>query len=97
MEDNLQKITSWLGRGTLVQLQIEVGGHLASRGYTVEREGDTLSFYRTRKEGGFLGFGGRLVREPVMKITKDEEGIQIPSDPLDPEFVWYLASGLRHH
>lgn len=57
--------------------------------------GDGLLFYRITERGGFLGIGRKTIREPVMKIDKGNNGVvQIPTDPLDPEFVRYLAAYL---
>jgi len=97
MEEYLERITGWFVRGTLAQFQIAVEHHLAGDGYTVERDGDALLFYRTHKEGGFLGIGKKTVKEPVMKITRGEDGVQIAPEPLDREFAQYLANYLAQH
>jgi len=97
MEESVAKIASWASMGTLEQFRTEVEARVSKTDYSVEREGNTLLFYRTRKEGGFLGIGAKTVKEPVMKIVKEGPNVEIPDDPLDPEFVAYLASGLRHH
>ena len=62
-----------------------------------ETEEDTIRFYRMRREGGFLGMGGRTTRELVMEITKKDIGVEVPRGTLDEEFVEYLASHLKPH
>ena len=97
MEEHLAKITSWVGKGTLRQFQNEVRADLSRAHCSAETQGDTIRFYRTRREGGFLGMGGRTTRELVMEITKKEIGVDVPRGTLDEEFVEYLASHLKPH
>ena len=97
MEEHLNTILEWAARGTLDQFRIEAEARLGDSEYSVEKEDDGLLFYRNRREGGFLGIGGRTVQEPVMRLTETDAGMEIEPEPLDREFVEYLASGLRAH
>jgi hypothetical protein len=95
MEEYLERIADWFVKGNLRQFETAVKQRLETDGYGVESNADGLLFYRVREQGGFLGIGKKTTREPVMKIDKGNNGVvQIPSDPLDPEFVRYLAAYL---
>jgi hypothetical protein len=97
MEEQLTKITGWVGRGTLRQFRNEVKGNLADSEYTVEVEGDALRFYRTHKEGGFLGIGAKTIKELVLEVTREGNNVEVSSEPRDPEFIQYLAGILIQH
>jgi len=97
MEDDLRRIQSWASHGTIRQFYAEVSAKMAKEGYEVELEGDSLTCYRVRKEGGFLGIGKRQVKELMLKIIRKGEEIIIPEESADKEFVKELASSLRVH
>ncbi len=97
MEDDLRTIQSWASHGTIRQFYAEVSAKMAQEGYEVELEGDSLTCYRVRKEGGFLGIGKRQVKELMLKIIRKGEEIIIPEESADKEFVKELASSLRVH
>jgi hypothetical protein len=96
MEEYLERISDWFVKGTLRQFETAVTRRLETDGYGVESSnGDGLLFYRISEQGGFLGIGKKTIKELVMRIDKGNNGVvQIPSDPLDPEFVRYLAGYL---
>lgn len=97
MEDTLHKIQVWASHGTLRQFLYEVSAKIAAHGYQAALEGDTLTCFKVRKEGGFLGIGARKVREPVFKLTRKGEEIEIDPNAIDEEFVTLLASLLKQH
>ena len=97
MEEELRRIKNWASHGTLRQFYTEVSAKVSGQGYEVELEGDTLTCYRIRKVGGFLGIGAKRVREPVLKVIRKEEEIIVPEDSADEEFVHFLASSLKQH
>lgn len=97
MEEELQKLKRWSSHGTLRQFYAEVSNKAAAAGYRSELKDDTITFYRTHKEGGFLGIGARTVREPVLKIIRRDDTVEIPEDSIDEAFVHELAAGLRQH
>ena len=68
---------------------------MAPHGYVAQLEGDTLTCYRVRKQGGFLGMGKREVGEPVLLITRQGAQVSIGAEPADAEFVALLASKLK--
>ena len=97
MEEELQKIKRWSSRGTLRQFYTEVSAKASTKGYKAELDGSTITFYRTRKEGGFLGIGARTIKEPVLKIIRHDDTVEIPEDSIDEAFVRELAGSLRQH
>ena len=97
MEDELQKIKNWSSHGTLRQFYTEVSAKAASMGYKAELTGNTITFYRTHKAGGFLGIGARTIKEPVLKIIRHDDTVEIPEDSVDPEFLKELAGSLKQH
>ena len=97
-EEDLRKIEGWASHGTLRQFYAEASAKLSKEGgYQVELEGDSLTCYRVRKEGGFLGIGKHEVKEPVLKIIRKGDEIAIPEESADEAFVKQLASLLRIH
>ncbi len=97
VDDAVQHILSWANRGTMSQFYTMVSAKLSvDTKRDVERAGDTLTFFSVRKEGGFLGIGGRTVREPAMSLTQ-EEGRVVIAEPLDTDFVVGLAGILAGH
>ena len=97
MEDALHKIRNWASHGTLRQFRTEIAGKVAPDGYEVEMEGDTLVCYRVSKAGGFLGIGARKVKETVLEVVGEGEGMQMIEESADEEFVAYLAGKLTQH
>jgi len=97
MEDELQKIKNWSTRGTLRQFYTEASAKASAKGYKSELTGNTITFYRTHKEGGFLGIGARTIKEPVLKIIRHDDTVEIPEDSVDEEFVKELAGSLKQH
>ena len=94
MEEYLERISDWFVIGTLKQFETAVKQRLSTDGYSVESVGDGLLFYRITERGGFLGIGKKTIKEPVMGIEKSNGAVQIPSEPLDPEFARYLGAYL---
>ena len=97
MEEDLRAIKSRAVQGTLQQFYTEVSARAAAAGYEIEIAGNTVTFFRIRKEGGFLGIGTRTVREPVLKITRKQKEIIVAEEPRDEAFVQELARMLKYH
>jgi len=97
MEEELRTIRSWASHGTLRQFRTEISGKVAADGYRVQLQGDTLTVYRIRKEGGFLGIGARKIEEPVLVVIGEGAGMRIPEESANEEFVRLLASKLKQH
>ncbi|NPV08733.1 MAG: hypothetical protein HPY83_12340 [Anaerolineae bacterium] len=97
MEDSLGKVNAWASRGTLEQFRTEARARLDAQRFDIELVGDSLMFYQKRKEGGILGLGAKWVRKPVLRISTTENGLQVQPQPLDPEFLDYLAARLSVH
>ncbi len=97
MEEELRTIRSWASHGTLRQFRTEISGKVAADGYRVQLQGDTLTVYRIRKEGGFLGIGARKIEESVLVVIGEGAGMRIPQESADEEFVRLLASKLKQH
>jgi len=97
MEEELRTIRSWASHGTLRQFRTEISAKVAEDGYQVKLEGDTLTVYKIRKEGGFLGIGARKIEEPVLKVVGEGAGMTIPEESADEEFVRLLAPKLTQH
>ena len=97
MEEELQSIRNWISHGTLRQFYADVSVRIAEAGYEAEVEGNTLTCYRVRKEGGFLGIGARKIRETVLQIIRKDDTIEIPETSIDEEFVRDLAGMLKQH
>jgi hypothetical protein len=97
MEEELQKIKNWSSRGTLRQFYAEASAKASAVGFKSQLEGDTITFYRSHKEGGFLGIGARTVKEPVLKIIRHDNTVEIPEDGVDDAFVQELAGSLKQH
>lgn len=97
MEDELRKIRNWASHGTLKQFYAEIAAKLSKQGYITELEGNTLTCYRVRKEGGFLGIGRRTIKEPVLKAVQEGNEVRIPAESANPDFVHLLAGLLKQH
>jgi hypothetical protein len=97
MEAELQKIKRWSSHGTLRQFYAEVSAKALTKGYRTELDGNTITFYRTRKEGGLLGIGARTIKEPVLRIIRHDDTVEIPEDIVDEKFVRELADSLKQH
>ena len=97
MEEELRTIRSWASHGTLRQFRTEISGKVAADGYRVQLQGDTLTVYRIRKEGGFLGIGARKIEESVLVVIGEGAGMRIPEESANEEFVRLLASKLKQH
>ena len=96
MEDQLQKVRSWIRRGTMKQFCTEISARLAVHGYTAECQDDTVTCYRVRKQkAGVLGKGKKETREPVLIIVRRGAQLDIPLESADGEFVTLLASVLK--
>jgi hypothetical protein len=97
MDDNLLKLRRWASQGTLRQFYTEINARLADDKYEIELEGDVLTVYSVETQGGFLGIGGRKVREICLRVIANGEAVDIPEETADPEFVEMLAEKLRAH
>lgn len=97
MEDELRKVRNWASHGTLKQFYAEIAAKVSQQGYVVELEGNTITCYKIRKEGGFLGIGRRVIKEPVLKAIQEGNEVRIPEESANPEFVHVLAGLLKQH
>ena len=97
LQEDLHDIASWALRSTITQFANQVAVKIRDQdhGYQTEREGNTLTFYKIIKTGGFLGFGESESREPVLRVTIDGEDVTFAEDPRDTEFVSMVARVLR--
>ena len=96
MEEKLQKIQAWASHGSLAQFHREVAGRISNDGYTVEVGDDKLSFYKPRKEGGFLGLFAKTIKEPMLEVIRTGGDIVL-SETANEEFVDLLAGVLGAH
>ena len=94
MEEHLERISDWFVKGNLRQFETAVKQRLETDGYSVESDGGGLLFYRITERGGILSIGRKIIREPVLRIDEGNGVVKISTDPLDPEFVRYLAACL---
>ena len=97
MEEALRKIRIWASHGTPRQFYSEVLPKVSGEGYEVEFEGNTLTCFKIRKEGGFLGIGARTIKDTVLQITFGGEEIEVSAETADEEFVNLLARKLAQH
>ena len=96
MDDQLQRVRSWIHRGTLKQFCTEISARLAVHGYVAECQDDTVTCYRVRKQkAGVLGKSKRETREPVLTIMHRGAQLDMPVESADGEFVALLASVLK--
>ena len=97
MEQELLKLRRWMSHGTPRQFYTEIAYKIASEGYKAEIEGETVTCYRVKKQGGFLGIGGKKVTSPVLVVTRRDEEVDIDAKNADPEFVSLLTELLKAH
>ena len=97
MEEKLQKIQAWASHGSLAQFQREVAGRISDEGYQVELADNKLSFFKTHKEGGFLGVFAKTIKESVLEIARTEGNIVLSEKTANEEFVNLLANSLGDH
>jgi len=94
----LHKISSWANRGNLRQFYTEMSAKFTKdANHEVVLEGDTLTFFALRKEGGFLGFGGHRSREPVLRLVQVSGRAVVGNEYVDEEFAVELANSLTQH
>ena len=97
MEEELHKIRGWASHGTLKQFYSEVSAKIGEEGYKAKLEGDTLTIYKTHREGGFLGIGARKIQDAVLVLVGEGANLEIPEESADEEFVRFLADKLKQH
>jgi hypothetical protein len=97
MEDELRKIRNWASHGTLRQFYAELSAKASQQGYITELEGNTVTCYQVRKEGGILGLGRRTIKEPVLKAVQEGTEVVIPTESANAEFVHLLVGLLKQH
>lgn len=93
-QEALEAIETWTRRGNLRQVKTEVEAHLGE-GETVTMDGNTLTFTRIRKEGGFLGIRAKTIKDTLLVITVKDGTVQILPEPQDQAFVKQLANALK--
>ncbi|MBC7315029.1 MAG: hypothetical protein H5T70_01225 [Chloroflexi bacterium] len=96
MDEQVTRLKNWVSHGTMRQFYTEMQAKLANTEYTVELSGDTVTFYRVRKEGGFLGLFARRVREKLLQVSRQDDQIVI-AEGANPEFIQYVNSLLKQH
>ena len=97
MDERLLAIRNWANHGTINQFKNEVMAKIGSKSYQAETSGNSVTFYRMSKSGGFLGIGARKVREEVLTVIKDGVDVRVPEDQADAAFVALLSSTLSSH
>jgi hypothetical protein len=97
MEQDLLKLRRWMSHGTPRQFYTEIAYKIASQGYKAEIDGDTVTCYRVKKLGGFLGIGGRKITSPVLVVTRNDGEVSIDEKGADPEFINLLTELLQAH
>lgn len=96
--NNLSEILRWANMGTMRQFALETEARLRSEGdYEVRLEDDTMKVFRTRKEGGFLGIGGKEERELVFKAREEDGQTIVDEQETDSAFIDMLAGLLQRH
>jgi len=86
-----------MSHGSPRQFYSEIAYKIEPRGYEAEIDGETVTCYRVKKQGGLLGIGARRVRTPVLVLTKKGASIEIDEEHADPEFVALLGELLKAH
>ena len=97
MEQDLLKLRRWMSHGTARQFYTEIAYKITDHGYEAEIQGDTVTCYRVKKQGGLLGIGARKVKTPVLVVTQYEHEVAIDEEHADAEFVALLTQLLRAH
>jgi hypothetical protein len=98
VDEALAYITSWANRGNMKQFYTEVSARLSTDNeHDVELDGDAVTFYNVRKEGGILGIGAQTVREPALRLVQEGEMTKISDDPMDPDCAMAVAQALSRH
>jgi hypothetical protein len=98
MEEELRKVMIWASHGTPRQFYYEVTARLEGQGYEVDLEGeDVVRVHKSHREGGFLGIGGRKVKETFLEVRFGGEDVVIPPESADEELVKTLAGLLGAH
>jgi len=95
LKQTLEQITRHASIGTLKQFHTMLEAKLENTDYTAEMNENHIRCYRVTKQGGFLGFGAKTIREPVMEIAKKNGVVEIAPEPLDPRFARFLADRLE--
>ena len=90
MEEQLQKVRSWVRRGTLKQFHSNMSGKIAPHGYVAEMTDSSIRCYKVVKEQRKLPLGKpKESRQLVLTITI--EGTQVKFADADADFVALLA------
>jgi hypothetical protein len=98
MEEELRKVMIWATHGTPRQFYHEVTARLQGQGYEIDMEGEeVVRVFKSRKEGGFLGIGGRKVKETFLEVRFQGDEVIIPPESANEELVQVLAGVLGQH
>ena len=97
MEDNLLKLRRWMSHGNPRQFYTEIAYKIAAQGYVAEIADETVTCYRVKKQGGFLGIGARQVKTPVLVVARQGEEVVIDEAHADAEFLQLLMDLLQAH
>jgi hypothetical protein len=91
-EDWLRK---WLRRVSMRQLYTELDARLPRDAYQLELEGDTLTVFGLERKRRFLGLWTRTVRRPLLRVTCQNQALELGAESSDPTFVARLVEMLR--
>ncbi|MHB0857732.1 MAG: hypothetical protein ACYC5M_09195 [Anaerolineae bacterium] len=97
MDDKLRKIGVWASHGTMNQFFTEISSKTAQLGYQAELKENTLTCYRLVKSGGLMGIGGKKVKQPVLTIIHHGNGVTVPPESVDEQFIDQLLTRLKAH
>ncbi len=97
MEQELLKLRRWMSHGNPRQFYTEIAYKIKSHGYEAEIEDETVTCYRVKKQGGFLGLFARTVKTPVLVVKQEDDDVYIDEKNADPEFMALLTELLRAH
>ncbi|MEN6479254.1 MAG: hypothetical protein ABFD20_06420 [Anaerolineales bacterium] len=97
MEDQLSELRHWMSHGTPRQFYTEIAYKITPHGFVAEIDGDKVTCYRIKRQGGFLGLGAREIKTPVLVVERRGEEVFIDEEHADPEFVALLISLLQAH
>ena len=97
MDETLRKVMLWASHGTPRQFYYELVARLSGEGYEVDLEDDVLTVFKSHREGGFLGIGGRKVKEVSLEISYHGDEATITKESANAELLEYLSSALEAH
>ncbi|MHB1295277.1 MAG: hypothetical protein ACYC4R_09825 [Anaerolineae bacterium] len=97
MEDKVRTICRWACHGTMNQFFTEISSKTSQLGYQSELSGNTLTCYKMVKSGGVIGIGTKKIKQPVLTIIHNGDGITVPPESVDEQFLDQLLVRLKAH